>query len=111
MEDVRAIDEDIVESKLLPAPPNKEDYVPFDIYRRMTNAERKEMQDRIEKNTIKFSAGLDENILPQMPRNKKSTIKDKRNLLKIVAERQARLQAQIDWLRSEQERYAKLQEV
>lgn len=114
MEDVatenlnKIMSEDIAESRLLPASPNKDDYVPFDIYHRMTNAERKAMQDKLEKNTIRFSNAMDELILPKMPKNKKSKIKDKRNLLKIISERQARLQAQIEWIRSEQEKYRNL---
>ena len=52
--------------------------------------------------------GLDERVLPAMPKTKKATVQGKRNFLKIIAERQARLQAQIDWLHSEQEKYRKL---
>ena len=81
-----------------------------DIYRNLTRKEKNEMQESIEKNAVKFSAALDEKILPMMPKTKNATLQGKRNFLKIIAERQARLQAQIDWLHREQEKYRKLRE-
>ena len=91
-------------------PENKEDYKAYDIYRKLDGKEKKAMQENIEKYSVKFSAGLDERVLPAMPKTKKATVQGKRNFLKIIAERQARLQAQIDWLHSEQEKYRKLRD-
>ena len=84
--------------------------VSVDIYRNLTRKEKNEMQESIEKNTVKFSAELDEKILPLMPKTKNATLQGKRNFLKIIAERQARLQAQIDWLKNTQEKYRKLKD-
>ena len=91
-------------------PENSLDYKPYDIYRRLTRKERQAMQEKIEQNTVKFAAGLDESILPTMPKTKHATVLAKRRFLGIIAERQARLQAQIDWLHAEQEKNRKLQE-
>ena len=84
--------------------------VSVDIYKNLTRKEKNEMQESIEKNAVKFSAALDEKILPMMPKTKNATLQGKRNFLKIIAERQARLQAQIEWLHREQEKYRKLRE-
>ena len=84
--------------------------VSVDIYKNLTRKEKNEMQESIEKNAVKFSAALDEKILPLMPKTKNATLQGKRNFLKIIAERQARLQAQIEWLHREQEKYRKLRE-
>lgn len=84
--------------------------VSVDIYKNLTRKEKNEMQESIEKNAVKFSSALDEKILPLMPKTKNATLQGKRNFLKIIAERQARLQAQIDWLHMEQEKYRKLRE-
>ena len=103
--------EDIVNSRLMPDPPeNRADYVPYDVYRKLKRKDKLEMQKRIQQNTVKFAAGLDEKVLPLMPNTKYSTVRGKRNFLGIYAERQAKLQEQIDWLRSEQERNRRLQE-
>lgn len=64
--------------------------------------------NRIEENTIKFAGVLDERILPKMPKGKNVSIRAQRNLLGIIAERQAKLQAQIDWIRERQEYYRSL---
>ena len=92
------------------APENRLGYEPYDIYRKLTRKERQAMQEKIEQNTVKFAAALDEEILPTMPKTKKSTVLAKRRFLGIIAERQARLQAQIEWLHAEQEKNRKLQE-
>lgn len=84
--------------------------VSVDIYQNLTRKEKNEMQESIEKNAVKFSSALDEKILPLMPKTKNATLQGKRNFLKIIAERQARLQSQIDWLHREQEKYRKLRE-
>ena len=84
--------------------------VSVDIYKNLTRKEKKEMQESIEKNAVKFSAALDGKILPMMPKTKNATLQGKRNFLKIIAERQARLQAQIDWLKNTQEKYRKLKD-
>ena len=92
------------------APENRLDYEPHDIYRKLTRKERQTMQEKIEQNTVKFAAALDEEILPTMPKTKRATVLAKRRFLGIIAERQARLQAQIEWLHAEQEKNRKLQE-
>ncbi len=103
--------DDVVHSRLMPDPPdNRDDYVPYDIYRKLTRKERAEMQKNIQENTVKFAAGLDTAVLPLMPNTKHATIRGKRSFLGIYAERQARLQEQIDWLHSEQEKHRRLQE-
>ena len=102
------ITEDVTSSSYGNTPENKEDYKAYDIYRKLDGKEKKAMQENIEKYSVKFSAGLDERVLPTMPKNKKATVQGKRNFLKIIAERQARLQAQIDWLKNTQEKYRKL---
>ena len=88
-------------------PENRDDYEPYDIYRKFSRKERAEMEKQIQKNTVKYAAVLDEKILPQMPNTKKSTLLDKRKFLGIVANRQAKLDAQIEWLHREQERNRK----
>ena len=79
----------------------------YDIYRNLTRKERQAMEKKIQEDTVKFAAGLDEKVLPMMPNTKHSTVLAKRRFLGIVANRQARLQAQIDWLHAEQERNRK----
>ena len=79
----------------------------YDIYRNLTRKERQAMEKKIQEDTVKFATGLDETILPMMPNTKHSTVVGKRNFLGIVANRQARLQAQTEWLRAEQERNRK----
>lgn len=64
----------------------------------------------IVKNTVKFAAALDEEILPKMPKGKNVSLTAQRQFLGIIAERQARLQKQIEWLREQQEFYRKLRE-
>jgi len=72
--------------------------------------EDKETQKRIQENTVLFAAALDDKVLPKMPNTKHSTIRGKRHFLGIIAERQARLQEQIDWLHREQEKHRRLRE-
>lgn len=79
----------------------------YDIYRNLTRKERQAMEKKIQEDTVKFAAGLDEKVLPMMPNTKHSNVLAKRRFLGIVSNRQARLQAQIDWLRAEQERNRK----
>lgn len=88
-------------------PQNQQGFSSYDIYRKLTRKERQEMQKKMQEDTVKFAAALDEKILPQMPNTKHSTVLAKRRFLGIIAERQARLQAQIDWLHREQERNRK----
>ena len=97
--------EDVTSSSYGNPPENKEDYKAYDIYRKLDGKEKKAMQKNIEKYSVKFSAGLDERVLPAMPKTRNATLQGKRNFLKIIAERQARLQAQIDWLHREQEKH------
>jgi len=88
-------------------PENRDDFEPYDIYRKLTAKEKRNMQQQIQANTVKYAAALDEQILPKMPNTKKATVLAKRRFLGIIAERQARLQAQIDWLHREQEKNRK----
>ena len=62
----------------------------------------------IEKNMVKFAAILDERILPQMPKGKNISVLAQRQFLGIIAARQAKLQAQTDWLKNQQEYYRRL---
>ena len=77
----------------------------------------------VEVNTIKYSKALEEEFLPKLkgltyeedaiqadgnvkrlnPRN--ATLSEKLKLCHVYAERQARLQRQIDWLHAEQEKH------
>ena len=108
MNDIRDVE---VSGLTMQQPPeNKDDFQSYDIYRKITQKEKQAMQKKIQKDTVKFAAGLDEKILPQMPNTKKSSVLAKRRFLGISAERQARLQAQIDWLRREQEKNRKEEE-
>lgn len=91
-------------------PENSLEFQSYDIYRKLTKAERKQMEAKIEQDTIKFASALDEEMLPAMPKTKHSSVLAKRKFLGIIAERQARLKAQVDWLHAEQEKYRKLQE-
>lgn len=91
-------------------PENSLEFQSYDIYRKLTKAERKQMEAKIEQDTIKFASALDEELLPTMPKTKHANVLAKRRFLGIIAERQARLQAQIDWLHAEQEKHRKLDE-
>ena len=88
-------------------PDNRLDFEPYDVFRKLTRKEKQAMDKKIQEDTVRFSVGLDEKILPMMPNTKHSTVVGKRNFLGIVANRQAKLQAQIDWLRREQEKNRK----
>ena len=92
-------------------PENSLEFQSYDIYHKLSRKERAEMQKQIQEDTVKFSAELDDKVLPTMPNTKHSTVLGKRNFLGIVANRQARLQAQIDWLRREQERNRREEDV
>ncbi len=89
-------------------PENSLEFKSYDIYRKLSPKQKKQMQEKIEQDTVKFASALDEEMLPTMPRTRYASISSKRRFLGIVAERQARLQAQIDWLAGEQEYYRKL---
>lgn len=62
---------------------------------------------KVESDTVKFARALDEKVLPLMPK-KNASIMAQRQFLGIIAERQAKLQAQIEWLHSQQEYYREL---
>ena len=64
------------------------------------------MKDSIQENTIKYNEALVEKLIPLMP--KKGSMSAKLHFCGIVAERQARLQQQIDWLAERQEYYRNL---
>ena len=91
-------------------PENKTDYKRCDIYRNMAAKEKIESENKVREDTIKFASELDEKILPLMPKSKNASLIAQRQLLGIIAERQARLQAQIDWLKNTQEKYRKLRD-
>ena len=104
---MRTDDLDVTASHLtaIQPPENNLDFKSYDIYRKLTQKEKRAMQQKIQDDTVKFAAALDEEMLPTMPHTKKSTVLGKRSFLGIVAARQARLQAQIDWLHTEQEKH------
>ncbi len=83
------------------APENRIDFEPYDIYRKLTKKEKDEMQEQIEKDTVRFASELDEKFLPLMPKTKSAKVLEKRKFLGIMAERRARLEAQKRWLQSE----------
>jgi len=82
----------------------------------------------VEANTIKYSKALEEEFLPKlkglkfteetlMPddtvkrsRPREATLSEKLKFCHIYAERQARLQRQIEWLHAEQEKHRKYDE-
>ena len=85
-------------------------------------------ENMVEQDTIKFTKALHEEFLPKLEgleytevsltengdtewhKPRKATLKDKLKLCNVIAERQAKLQAQIDWLHERQEYYRKLRE-
>ncbi len=107
-------------------PENRLDFKEWDIYRNLSFREKAEMRKQIETNTIKYHKALTEEILPKMDKltfeedvlrddgtverlkPRKATMQEKNKLLFVMANRQAKLQAQIDWLKNTQEKYRKL---
>ena len=96
----------------------------IDIYRGCSKQDKKFMDKQIVKNTIKFHSKLTEEILPKLDgltfteeaddgtwmKPRKATMPEKNRLLFIIANRQAKLQRQIDWLKNEQERNRRLKD-
>lgn len=64
------------------------------------------MKNSIQENTIKYNEALIDELLPMMPKN--GNLRAKLSFCAVIAERQAKLQAQIDWLAEQQEYYRKL---
>jgi len=64
----------------------------------------------IEKVAVKYASALDEKVLPLMPKTKYASTVAQRQFLGIIAERKAKLERQVKWLHSEQEKYRKLRE-
>ena len=69
-------------------------------------------QKQIEANTERYNEELTQKVLPCMKgymgiwsKEEPPPLNAKRNLLYVMAKRQARLQAQIDWLHMEQEKH------
>ena len=79
----------------------------------------------IEENTVKFANALQEELLPKMKgltytevtvngdeeiwhKPRKASLQEKLRLLNVIAERQAKLQEQLDWLAERKEYYRKL---
>lgn len=107
-------------------PENRLDFKGWDIYRNLSFREKAEMRKQIENNTIKYHKAFTEDILPKMDKltfeedvlredgtverlkPRKATMQEKNKLLFVMANRQAKLQAQIDWLKNTQEKYRKL---
>ena len=81
----------------------------------------------VEANTIKYSKALEEDFLPKLKgltyeedvlrddgtverlKLRKATLSEKLKFCHVYAVRQAKLQKQIDWLRSEQEKHRKVE--
>ena len=78
----------------------------------------------VEENTIKYAKALTESFLPKLKgvkytevtirggeeiwgKPRKATLQEKMRFINVYAERQAKLQAQIDWLHAEQEKHRK----
>ena len=66
------------------------------------------MEKSIQENTLIFNEALIEEILPKMP--KKGSLRAKLAFCAVIAERQATLQRQQEWLEETQEYYRKLRE-
>ena len=93
------------------------------IYANVPYRDKRYMDKQINKNTIKFHTALTEDLLPKMEKMtveedvmhedgtverlkpRQATMQEKNKLLFAMANRQAKLQSQIEWLRSEQERH------
>jgi len=72
-------------------------------------------KDLTEERTLKYASALDEKILPTMKgdlgiwdKSTPATTRGKRNLLYIIAERQALLDKQKEWIVERQEYYRRL---
>ena len=66
------------------------------------------MSKSVQENTLKYNEALIDEILPKMP--KKGSLKSKLAFCAVIAERQAKLQRQQEWLEETQEYYRKLRE-
>lgn len=64
------------------------------------------MSKSVQENTLKYNEALIDELLPMMPKNGK--LRAKLSFCAVIAERQAKLQAQIDWLAEQKEYYRKL---
>ena len=81
----------------------------------------------VEENTVKYAKALQEELLPKMQgltftevtmkgeeeiwhKPRPATLQEKLKIINVIAERQARLQKQIDWLHERQEYYRKLRD-
>lgn len=64
------------------------------------------MSKSVQENTLKYNEALIDEILPKMP--KKGNLKSKLAFCAVIAERQAKLQAQLEWLEKEKEFYRNL---
>ena len=95
------------------------------VYANMPYRDKRYMEKQINKNTIKYHTALTEDILPKMEnltfeedvlrddgtverlKPRRATMQEKNKLLFVMANRQAKLQAQIDWLHAEQAKHTK----
>lgn len=64
--------------------------------------------NKIEEDSIRFSHELDDKILPLMPKGNNVSVMAQRQFLSIIAERKAKLYAQVEWLHKQQEYYRNL---
>lgn len=79
----------------------------------------------VEENTVKYAKALQEELLPKMKgltftevtlkgdeevwhKPRKANLQEKLKLINVIAERQAKLQEQLDWLAGQKEYYRKL---
>ena len=64
------------------------------------------MDKSVQENVLKFNEGLVDELLPKL--GKQLDTRSKLIMCVIIAERQARLQKQIEWLAAQKEYYRKL---
>lgn len=78
--------------------------------------ETKKKKTDLDQDTLRFAHELEDKLLPMMGNcglwNEEvpATMERKRNLLFVIAERQAKLKKQVEWLHQQQEYYRQLQE-
>ena len=78
---------------------------------------KKKKNNDVDQDTLQYAHKLEEELLPTMgncglwdDKEVPATMERKRNLLFIIAQRQAKLKKQVDWLHERQEYYRQLQE-
>ena len=77
---------------------------------------KEKQNDELGQETLKYAHALEDKLLPTMGNcglwnmEVPATMERKRNLLFVIAERQAKLKKQVDWLHQQQEYYRELAE-